>query len=134
MIILDSSFLIAFHNTRDAHHPQATEIMSRFLEGEWGHGLLLEHIFLEVVTVLAARVDLAAAIDVGDTLLRASELEFVACSDVFPGAYATFRSQGGSGLSLADAAIVAVARERGVPCVATYDDDFRKIREIAVVS
>lgn len=133
MIILDSSFLVAFHNERDAHHARAAEIMDRFLEGEWGDGLILEYVFVEVVTVLAARVDLAAAVEVGDTLLRAAELEFVPCSEVFLDAYATFRGQGEAGLSLADAAIVAVAHERGVSSVATFDRDFRDVEGITAI-
>ena len=44
MIVLDSSFLIAFHNTRDAHHESAAGMMARFLDGEWGRGLLLEYV------------------------------------------------------------------------------------------
>ena len=52
MIVLDSSFLIGFYNERDAHHATARPLMDRFLAGEWGAGLLLEYVFLEVVTVL----------------------------------------------------------------------------------
>ena len=49
MIVLDSSFLIAFHNERDSHHNAAYGLMERFLAGDWGRGLLLEYVFLEVV-------------------------------------------------------------------------------------
>ena len=52
MIVLDSSFLIRFHNERDAHHSAACVLMEQFLAGAWGKGLLLEYVFLEVVTVL----------------------------------------------------------------------------------
>ena len=44
MIVLDSSFLIAFHNARDPHHPSAQRVMARILEGEWEAALLLEKI------------------------------------------------------------------------------------------
>jgi predicted nucleic acid-binding protein len=43
VIVLDSSFLIAFHNPSDAHHRAASVLMERFLAGEWGKGLLLEY-------------------------------------------------------------------------------------------
>ena len=52
MIVLDSSFRIAFHSERDAHHPAASILMGRSLNGEWGRGLLLDYVFLEVATVL----------------------------------------------------------------------------------
>ena len=83
MIVLDSSFLIAFHNQRDAHHPAASVLMDRFLNGEWGRGLLLEYVFLEVATVLLVRRNLDVSTRVGRLLLEADELEFVPCSDLF---------------------------------------------------
>ena len=55
MILLDSSFFCAWHNERDVHHADAHGVMQRFLAGDWGPGLLLEYVFLEVVTVLLAR-------------------------------------------------------------------------------
>ena len=57
MIILDTSFLVAYHNERDVNHAAAGAIMSRFLTGEWGDGWLLEYVYLEVVTVLRCGVE-----------------------------------------------------------------------------
>lgn len=132
-MLLDSSFLVAFHNTRDVHHRSAVEVMDRFLEGEWGAGLLLEYVFLEVVTVLAARASLATAMVVGDGLLQAEELEFVPCSELLLDAYSTFCAQHPEGLSLTDSAIVTVARQRDVPHLATFDTDLRRVDGILVV-
>jgi hypothetical protein len=50
--------------------------MDRLLADEWGKGLLLEIVFLEGVTVIILRLDLAAAIRVGRILPEAEELEF----------------------------------------------------------
>jgi predicted nucleic acid-binding protein len=55
MIILDSSFLIGFHNSRDAHHEAARAAMPDLISGRWGEILLPEYVFLEVATVLLAR-------------------------------------------------------------------------------
>lgn len=52
MIVVDSSFLVGFHNERDAQDITARGLMERFLKGEWVRGLLLEYVFLEVATVL----------------------------------------------------------------------------------
>ncbi len=133
MVVLDSSFVIAFHNSRDVHHARAARAMDRLLSGEWGRGLLPEYVFLEVVTVLAARVGLATAVEVGDALLAAPELDFVAGSDVFLQAFTIFRGQGGSALSFADAAIIAVARLHGAEHVATFDSDFQGLEGLNVV-
>ena len=133
MIVLDSSFLVAFHNSRDVHHDAAAMAMQRLIGGEWGEALLPEYVYVEVVTVLAARraPDVAAA--VGETLLRAREVELVPCSEHFPSAIETFRRVAGLGLSFVDAAIVTIARARGVHHVATFDADFAKVEGLEVV-
>jgi len=133
VILLDSSFLIAFHNSRDIHHQAARSLMDRLAGGEWRRALLPEYVFLEVVTVLLARRDLATAVAVGQTLLEAREVEFVPCSELFLDAFDAFRTQSPERLSFVDAAIVAIARRRGARYLATFDTDFRTVEGISVV-
>jgi predicted nucleic acid-binding protein len=133
VIVLDSSFLVAFHNERDAHHAAARASMELFLGGHWGKGLLLEYVFLEVVTVLLVRRDLATAARVGRILLDAEELEFVPCSDLFLESVKAFSTQHGTKLSFADAAIASVARARAEGRVLTFDEEFRKASGIKAV-
>jgi predicted nucleic acid-binding protein len=132
MIVFDSSFLIGFYNERDAHHAAATVLMERFLNGEWGHGLLLEYVLLEVATVLLVRRDLEAATRVARILLEAEELEFVPCSDLFMETFRTFAGQGNTRLSFVDAGIAHVARQRAAGLVLTFDDELRKANAIRV--
>lgn len=130
MIVLDSSFLIGFHNQRDAHHTTACTLMERFLKGEWGRGLLLEYVFLEVATVLLARRDLTVAARVGRLLLDAGELDFVPCSDLFSDVLEVFTHQGNTHLSFADAAIAHVAQQRAGGLVLTFDEEFARFSGI----
>jgi predicted nucleic acid-binding protein len=132
VIVPDSSFLIGFHNERDAHHQAALTLMDRFLAGEWGKGLLLEYIFLEIVTVLLVRRDHAVAARVGRILLDAAELEFVPCSDLFLDTFQNFSTQAGTRLSFADAAILSVARSRADGLILSFDEEFRKIAGLCV--
>ena len=132
MIVLDSSFLVAFHNQRDAHHNAACALMERFLKGEWGRGLLLEYVFLEVATVLLVWRDLAVAARVGRLLLDAGELDFVPCSDLFSDAFEMFTHQGNTRLSFADAAIAHVAQVRADGLVLTFDEEFAKLPGVRV--
>ena len=132
MVVVDSSFLIAYHNQRDVHHPLAQQAMGPLLAGEWGPGLLLEYVFLEVVTVLLARRGLDPAVRVATTLLEASELSFVPCSDIFLDALDAFRTQPRGIWSFTDAAIVAVARRRTAR-VLTFDQGFRGVQGLAVL-
>lgn len=124
MVILDSSFLIAYHNRGDVHHPAAAAVMERLVAGEWGRALLLEYVIVEVATVLLVRRNLSTAVRVVDALLRAGEVEFLPCSAIFLATLDTFRNQQPSDLSFVDAAILTVARQRDVEHVATFDRDF----------
>ena len=132
MIVLDSSFLIAFHNPKDAHHAAASVVMERFLASEWGKGLLLEYVFLEVVTVIMLRLDLAAATGAGRILLEAEELEFVPCSDHFLETLDGFSRQNGTRLSFVDAALAQAARKRADGQILTFDAEFRKLPGLRV--
>lgn len=130
MIVLDSSFLIGFHNERDAHHQSASALLDQFLAGKWGRGLLLEYVFLEVTTVLSVRRGLRVAARVGTILLDAKELEFVPCSDLFPEIFRVFREQTRTKLSFADSAIAYVAHQRAGGLVLTFDEELGKVSGI----
>jgi predicted nucleic acid-binding protein len=133
-IVLDSSFLIAYHNTRDAHHAAAARVMAQVVAGKWGRALLLEYVFLEVVTVLRARRGFEIATTVATTLLDAAEVDFVPCSDLFLDAYKMFSEEEKHDLSFADAAIATVARRNRPGYVATFDADFRNLSGVTVVA
>jgi predicted nucleic acid-binding protein len=133
MIVLDSSFFIAYHNSRDAYHQVASGLMQPLLAGEWGARLMPEYVFLEVTTVLALRRDHETAVRVGRILLNARELEFVPNSALFLDTFETFRKPSSEGLSFVDAAIVTIARQRGARHVLTFDSDFRGIDGLTVI-
>jgi len=133
MVVLDSSFLIAFHNRRDAHHAAAASAMDPLLRGDFGRPVLIEYVFVEVVTVLVARRGHRAAPDVADILLDAEEVDFVPCSDLFTDALREFRIRGAARLSFADAAIVAAAQRHGAQFVASFDEGFRGIEGTRVI-
>lgn len=133
MILLDTSFIVGFHNSRDVHHQAAKAPMDDIIAGKWGQALLLEYVFLEVATVLLARRGLSVASSVGSVLLQAREVDFVPCSEIFLDTLETFLHQSQTALSFADAAIVTAARRFKAETVATFDREFDKIKGIKVV-
>ena len=132
-VVLDSSFLVAYFNSRDSHHAAAARAMVQMAAGALGQALLLEYVFLEVVTVLAARTGLSTAVSVGDALLEAKEVRFVPCSDLFVQALEEFRSQGNGRLSFTDAAVVVAATRHAAGRVLTFDGDFRGVDGLVVL-
>lgn len=133
MIVLDSSFLVAFHNRRDVHHGRARAAMEHLADGKWGPALLPEYVLLEVATVLLARRNLKTAVSVTRSLLQARQVEFVPCSDHFLETLEVFANQHRTKLSFADAAIVAIAKRRSARYVATFDADFRGVAGLTTV-
>jgi predicted nucleic acid-binding protein len=132
VVVLDSSFLIAYHNPREAHHAAAARAMVQFLNGTWGEGLLPEYVFLEVVTVLRARVGAGQATAAGRALLEARELRFMPCAEVFVETWALFqRAQ--AELSFADAAIATLALRHAEGKVLTFDRDFQQVDGLTVL-
>jgi len=134
MIVLDSSFLIAYYNTRDVHHASAARTMIQLIGGKWGRGLLLEYVFLETISVLRARRDRKVAVTVGRILLHAREIDFVPCSDIFSETFETLGRHRSHDLSFTDAAIVTVAQRYSPGFVATFDSDFSSVRGVSVVT
>ena len=133
MIVLDSSFLIAFHNRRDVHHGAASRVMPDLIGGVFGRLLLLEYVFLEVATVLLARCGPSIALETADTLLNAEEVDFQPCSELFQHALDVFRTSNAARLSFTDAAIVTAARRHETEFVATFDEGFRSIEGLTLV-
>ncbi len=134
MIVLDSSFLIAFHNSTDVHHSEALPLMGRILDGEFGRPVLLEYVFLEVVTVILLRRNLTRAVSVAEVLLDARELEFVACSELFLETFRVFRRQETGRLSFVDCAVLAAARRQQPSRIVTFDQELAASRGIEVPS
>jgi predicted nucleic acid-binding protein len=133
VVVLDSSFLVGYHNRRDVHHAAAAQAMERLVAGEWGRALLLEYVFVEVATVLLARLGLETASSVATALIESREIDFVPCSDIFLESLEAFRRQQSGVLSFTDAAIVAVAAKQPEALVATFDTDFGQVEGITVV-
>lgn len=133
MIVLDSSFLVAYHNESDVNHDAALRLMERLVDGAWGDALLPEGVFIELVTVLAARRDVAVARTAGELLLDAREVELVPSTELFADAWKIFANQERFVLSFVDASIVALARQRGTPHVASFDRDFATVAGIELI-
>ena len=133
MIVLDTSFVLAWQNERDAHHAAARGLADQLRAEVWGRALLPEYVIMEVATVHAVRRSLAAAVATCDLLLRAREIDFVPSSALFEETLTVFRSQGSAGLSFADASIVATARALGARHVATFDSGFEAVEGLQVL-
>lgn len=134
MILVDTGVFIAAVTTKDAHHAAAKGILEDIAEGVWGAGLVPEYVFVESVNYLVRKRGLAVALAFVREVLSAKEMTVVPCFQGFPRALTEFLHQRGTALSFTDAALVALARGRGVRNIATFDGGFRSIKGLRVVS
>lgn len=125
-LILDTSILVAAHNEDETHHERAKAILAKVAAREWDAVLLHEYVFVELVTVLAARRSFAVAVRAGEWLLGSEEIEFVASSEDFVSVWQTFRGQPRGKLSFADASLVSLAQTRKATHLASFDRDLLK--------
>ncbi|OJI08487.1 MAG: hypothetical protein BK997_00275 [Candidatus Micrarchaeum sp. ARMAN-1] len=132
MIMLDSSFLIAYHNTSDKNHKRASELMPRIASGEYGEVNITDYIFDETTTYLAAKQGLGKAVTIGTYLLGASELICITKND-FDEAWSLFKSQRNTRLSFTDCTIIVAMKTNSITKLATFDGDFEKFSDISVL-
>lgn len=133
MIVLDTSFLVAYKNDRDDHHGRAMDVVEDLVGGRWGRVLLPEYVLAETATVLGGLVDLDAAVEMAHALLTSREIDLIPCARLLLDGLDIYERQDRFRLSFFDATIVAVARVAGADHVATFDRGFEGVEGIRVV-
>ena len=134
MIFIDSSVIIAYKNADDINHDKSVDILNRLVAGKYRKGIISEFVFAEITTVIALRLNRDAAIEAGDILLDAKDIEIIKASDVFERSGDIFRNQTNTKLSFVDASNLACMELANINKIATFDKDFLKIKSIVVVN
>jgi predicted nucleic acid-binding protein len=133
MILLDSSFIIAYSNEIDENHNKAFQIAKDIDKGKYGTPIITDYIFDEVVTVVLIKTkNLVKVIELGETLLNATSL-FKVDEDTFKLAWNIFKAQLKPSLSFTDCTTIALCRINGISNIATFDKNFYKLKEFKAV-
>jgi len=128
-VFIDTGLLVTFHNTRDANHERATELMRQIVEGELGTAYTSDYIFDEAVTVALIRThNPRNAKAVGSMMLGESNPPFLAIlrvsEDDFKEAWSLFSKHAERRLSFTDCTSIALMRKRGIETIVSFDRDF----------
>jgi predicted nucleic acid-binding protein len=133
MIFLDTSFIVSFYNTRDENHQKAVKLMQDINKEKYGSMLISDYIFDETITVIFTRTrSLSKTIGIGEYLRKFGEMIEIG-KVLFEDAWNTFKSQEKTSLSFTDCTSLAVMKAEDIRNIATFDDDFKKIRWINVI-
>jgi len=133
MIFIDSNVIIAYKNADDINHDRSARIFQQFSDGRYGKMIISEFIFIEVTTVLALKRNLQLAKEVGLILLDAADIEIIKASDVFEKAWNIFINQRNTNFNFVDASNLACMELKELKNIATFDEDFLKIKSVNVI-
>lgn len=133
MIFLDSSFIIACKVVDDQNHEKSMKHLSEFIEDD-EEVIVSDYIFDEVVTVLLIKTkDLGIAVDTGNVLKSSARL--LKLDDfTFNKTWDLFKNQDNTKLSFTDCSSLALMKKEGIKRLATFDEGFKKIKGIEVIS
>ena len=128
-VFLDTGIFVAFHNTRDANHTRALELIRTLVEGELGTAYTSDYVFDEAVTVTLVRTGSPEnALAVGRMILGEITAPFLAIlrvdEDDFKKAWKLFSQHADRGLSFTDCTSIALLRTRGIESIVSFDTDF----------
>ena len=133
MILLDSSFLIAYLNETDINHAKALRIAKDIDDGKYGPTIITDYIFDEIITVMLYKNrKLKQVAEAGEILLRANRL-FSIDQDTFDLSWETFKEQKRTMLSFTFYSCIAVSSVNGISKVVTFDGEFRRSEGLFVI-
>jgi predicted nucleic acid-binding protein len=133
MILLDTSFIVAFYNTRDENHQKAVRVMEEIVKEKYGEVLITDYIFDESITVIFIRLkSLSKAVKIGEAIIKSAEIVEIGKS-LFDKAWKMFKRQKKTKFSFTDCTTIAVMEDKSIKNIATFDEDFKKIKWINVV-
>lgn len=129
--MLDTSFVVAYYNTRDQNHDLAVRT-AKILANQNTELYVTDYIFGEIVTVSFVKLkNLGKAVHIGKTILKSCNLLHIE-KGIFEHAWRIFSEQK-LRLSFADCTTIAAMQSQKIQKIATFDGDFSKIKEVEVL-
>lgn len=133
MIFLDTSFIIASKIEDDGNHEKSMEILTEVAQGKISNPVISDYIFDETMTIMLHKTkNLSLAQDLG-TILKSAVNIIKVDEKIFESSWNIFKDQKGTHFSFTDCTILALMKEKGIKDIATFDKEFKKIKEINVI-
>lgn len=134
MILLDSSFLVAYVLDKDNHHSRSLSMMEKVKDGAFGTAYITDYIFDEVVTVIMAKSNsINKAIEAG-TYLKESLIILKLEEEALDNAWNIFKLQSKGILSFTDCTNLSEMKSKDIQNLATFDGGFMNLKGVTVVN
>lgn len=132
MIFIDTNLFLARDNVRDVHHQKAVLIFQEIDQGVYGEPVTSNYIFSEVIGVTFRKEGKLSAVDIGEKIIG-SVLQITIEQHLLERAWNFFKETSLS-LNLVDCTNVIIIKMLGINYIATFDKEFKKIKEIKVIN
>lgn len=134
MILIDSNIFVAYTVEDDSNHEKSIKVMEQIIKGNFGPAVTSDYIFDETTTVTLIRSkSTEKAVLVGNYIKQAIEILKIN-EDIFEDSWKMFKSQKSSKFSFTDCSNVSLMKERNIIYIATFDQEFKKVPFIRVLS
>jgi predicted nucleic acid-binding protein len=131
MIFIDANLFIAYANKDDVLHKNAVLLFEKIEQLKWGEYFTSDYIFNEVVGVINRKCGKEKAILIGDHILV--NLVIISVKDhIFKEAWKIFIESELS-LNFVDCTNLAILKITNTRYIATFDNEFKNVKDIAVV-
>ena len=130
MILVDTNILVAYWNNKDSCHERAIKVLKKIEQGVYGTSFITDYIFDEAVTVTSIKSGRKTAAELGNALLQSFHVAKIT-EPIFHEAWKIFRET--QKLSFTDCTNAAAAEELDAAFIATFDADYKKLKEISIV-
>ena len=132
MLFIDANVFIGYYNLRDVHHARAVGLWQEIENGKYGNYFTSDYVFNEVVGVTLRKFGKEAALSLGETILRSVAIITVEKSMLIE-AWKLFVNSELS-LNLVDCTNMITMKFAGAFSIATFDQEFKKVKGIKVMS
>ncbi|MEK6899623.1 MAG: PIN domain-containing protein [Nanoarchaeota archaeon] len=130
-IFIDASIFISYDNEKDVHHQKAVGIFLEIEKGKFGQCFTSDYILNEVVGVTFRKCGKERAVALGEHIMNTI---FVLNVDdhILKESWKLFVNNHLQ-ISLVDCSSVAVAKMTNTKFIATFDKEFKKLKDISII-
>jgi len=130
-ILLDSSFIIAFDNEDDVHHKTAIELWKNIEKLKFGQYFISDYLFDEIIAVSLRKTNKDDTIKLGEKIMKSPSM-FHIDNHIFNKTWKIFKKIN-LNLSFTDCTNLFLMDLTGSKYIATFDKEFKKVKEIEVI-
>jgi len=109
-------------------------IFENLAAGKYAKGVVSEYVLAETVTVLKRKCGAMSAIETGHALLSSREIKVIPSGELFAASWKEFVSLSKTKLSFVDASNLVAMCMYGTRKIATFDQEYIKVRDVEVES